>query len=311
MDVKSNVKRRREERIKQLVSQEGGNSARSSLQLQQESSDTIPLNAVRDYTSRLEGREGQASASPPRNSEEYERDPELMWKLGQGRWKDPSPFREQDSPAFTGGKRSSFWRMFFIRLIISVLIFSSLWAINRYEPSWSGPVRLFVARSLTYEMDFGAAEDWYKRHFGGAPTFIPIFRQSAEKGVKVDNAINFSVPLDGRIAGSFALSLKGVNIVPAGDSSEGLQVKSVETGRVLSAGDDALTGKTVVIQHASGYVSIYGHLEQFFIEKGEWVENGELIGKLPAVADQGVPALYFALKKDEQYIDPADVIPFD
>ncbi|MNJ46820.1 Stage IV sporulation protein FA [compost metagenome] len=160
-------------------------------------------------------------------------------------------------------------------------------------------------------MDFGAAEAWYKRNFGEAPTFIPIFRQSAEKGVKVNNANSFAAPLEGSIAGSFALSLKGVNIVPAGDSSASLQVKSVETGRVLSVGNDALTGETIVIQHASGYVSIYGHLNQSFVEKGDWVEGGDLIGKLPTVSEQVVPTLYFALKKDEQYMDPADVIPFD
>ncbi|MFD3260674.1 peptidoglycan DD-metalloendopeptidase family protein [Paenibacillus lentus] len=345
MDVKSNVKRRREERIKQLVSGEERRSSAPSLFAERNRGDadvadgqrnTAHRSAAQPAGNRLHGLYGMntpleettagsrdmndiVNGQPvwenrqnPKAADEKEQDPEWMWKHGQGRWKDSGLFGEQQPPVLPNdGKRTSFWSMLFIRFSISMLLFAGLWAINRYEPPWSGSIRLFVAHSLTHEMDFGAAEAWYIRNFGGAPTFIPIFRQHEDKGVKVNNSSSFTVPLEGKIAGAFALSLKGVNIVPVSDSSTGLQVKSVETGRVLSVGNDAFTGETVVIQHASGYVSIYGHLQQSFVEKGDWVEAGDLIGKLEAPSEQAVPTLYFALKKDERYIDPADVIPFD
>lgn len=311
MDVKSNVKRRREERIKQLVSGErremnGMHDGNYDAARRREGS-----NPSSRSIDRISGRPPQEEIAVPKGTDGKEQDPEWMWKHGQGRWRESSLFGEQAPVLPNDGRGSSFWSMLFIRLFVSMVIFAALWAVNRYEPPWAGSVRVFVAHSLTYEMDFGAAEAWYQRNFGGAPTFIPIFRQNEEQGVKVNNSQSFSVPMDGKIAGSFALSLKGINIVPASDSSTDLQVKSVETGRVLSMGKDAFTGETIVIQHAGGYVSIYGHLEQAFVEKGDWVENGGLIGRLEARSEQVVPTLYFALKKDERYIDPADVIPFD
>ncbi|GAA0137896.1 hypothetical protein YSY43_47370 [Paenibacillus sp. YSY-4.3] len=312
MDVKTNVKRRREERIKQLVS--GGHQYTNEVndglhEMMQRPEESYSVS--RDMDRAADGQRTQDVRYIKTSAPDKELDPEWMWKQGQGRWNDSGLFGRQDSVMPNEGKGSSFWGMLFIRLCISMLIFASLWAINRYEPPWGGAIRLFVAHSLTHEMDFGAAEAWYKRNFGGAPTFIPIFRQNEDKGVKVNNASSFSVPINGRIASAFALSLKGINIVPANDSSAGLQVKSVETGRVLSVGNDAFTGETIVIQHAGGYVSIYGHLQQAFVAKGDWVESGDLVGKLIAPSEETIPTLYFALKKNERYIDPADVIPFD
>ncbi|WP_110931754.1 M23 family metallopeptidase [Paenibacillus bouchesdurhonensis] len=306
MDVKSNVKRRREERIKQLIIGEAGVPAATSPFAKRNSYEAADFNHI------IEEQRIEEFRRNPKGADEREQDPEWMWKHGQGRWKDSDLFGGQMPPMLPDeGKRSSFWSMLFIRLSISVLLFIGIWAINRYEPPWSGSIRLFVAHSLTHEMDFGAAEAWYKRNFGGAPTFIPIFKQNEDHGVKVNHSSSFTVPLEGKIAGAFALSLKGVNIVPASDSNTGLQVKSVETGRVLSVSNDAFTGQTVTVQHANGYASIYGHLHQAFVEKGDWVESGDLIGKLEAPFEQGLPTLYFALQKDERYIDPADVIPFD
>jgi len=313
MNVKSNVKRRREERIKQLVSsghpyiREDHGGLNDMLQSPEES-----RFADRDTDPIADSQRTQDIRDFAKSSLDKEQDPEWMWKHGKGRWNRDSGLAGQQEPLFPNEERgSSFWGMLFTRLCISLLIFAGLWAVNRYEPAWGGSIRLFVAHSLTHEMDFGAAEAWYKRNFGGAPTFIPIFRQSEDKGVKVNNASSFSIPIKGRIASAFALSFKGVNIVPANDSNTGLQVKSVETGRVLRVGSDAFTGETIVIQHAGGYVSTYGHLQQAFVEKGDWVESGDLIGKLSSPSEQNVPTLYFALQKNERYIDPADVIPFD
>ncbi|MEF2968024.1 M23 family metallopeptidase [Paenibacillus sp. M1] len=296
MDVKSNVRKRREERIRQLTAGDlvGDPPAGSG--------DSPGGNAGG----------GHAGIYLPKRPlpGEAEPDPELLWKRGQGRWNDPDP----GSPGMGGGpegKRASFWTMLFFRLVVSALLFIFIWGINRYEPAWSFPIRAFVAQSLTEEMDFSAAEAWYERNFGGPPSFIPIFKHSEDKGLKVGAASGFTVPLSGSLAKSFVLTLGGVEIIPSGDSGVAEQVKSVETGRVLSVTRDALTGMTIVVQHAEGYESVYGHLDQAAVEKGDWVEGGDLLGYLSSRQDADRPTLYFALKKNDRYIDPADVIPFD
>jgi stage IV sporulation protein FA len=240
-----------------------------------------------------------------------EPDPELLWKSGQGNWREPGHTEVGEGAVPGNHKSSSFWSMLFMRLVISTAIFIAIWGVNKFEPSWSTPVRAFIAQSLTQELDFGAMESWYEENFGGSPIFIPIFQQVEEKGMKVNSLKGFVTPLNGTVATPFALNLKGIEITPSELSSSGTGVQNIETGRVLEVSQDAFTGKTVSVQHASGMISMYGHLEQLFVEKGDWLETGELIGSLAASSGSSQPTLYFALKKDNRYIDPSDVIPFD
>ncbi|WMT40125.1 M23 family metallopeptidase [Paenibacillus sp. D2_2] len=129
-------------------------------------------------------------------------------------------------------------------------------------------------------MDFGAIEAWYEKNIGGAPSFIPIFNHNEDKGMKVGAAGGFISPLTGNLANPFALSLKGVEVIPKELAADNTMVRSIDTGRVLDVNLDALTGMTVTVQHSNGYKSIYGHLEQALVSKGDWVEGGNPIGSL-------------------------------
>ncbi|WP_410771840.1 peptidoglycan DD-metalloendopeptidase family protein [Fontibacillus sp. BL9] len=300
MDVKSNVRKRREERIRQLTA---GDLAKRE---HPTDFDEMPSGKGEGYI----GRTGKPISKPLFPADTEEPDPELLWKRGQGRWNGMDVTGPGEG-GFSGRSRTSFWSMLFIRMVISTLLFAALWGIEKYEPGWSLPVRAFVAQSLTKEMDFSAAEAWYERTFGGPPSFIPIFKHHEEKGLKVGSANGFTLPISGTLAAPFALNLKGVEIIPAEDSDRGEQVKSVETGRVLTVARDAFTGMTVTVQHAGGYTSVYGHLDQLSVAKGDWVESGDIIGSLPPPKDSVRSTLYFAMKKDDRHIDPADVIPFD
>ncbi|MBP2000397.1 stage IV sporulation protein FA [Paenibacillus shirakamiensis] len=302
MDINSNIKKRREERIKQLLT-EPQNQGNLSLPLWNNEIDLAEYRIQNVYTPYPE----QIETVFP------EPDPELVWKQNGSRWREsPSTFYPGDSISPEPGKSSSFWRMMRIRILLSAAIFGALWGIQRYQPPWSLPITLFVKENLTHEMDFTAAEVWYENHFGGAPSFIPIFGQQAVQGEKVQGSRIFSSPLTGTIAQPFALNLKGIEIIPASKSISGLQIRTVETGRISDISQDAVQGLTVQIQHAGGYMSVYAHLGSITVEKGDWVEGGTEIGTLKtASAKQKVSPLYFALKKDGRYIDPADVIPFD
>ncbi|RRJ61548.1 M23 family metallopeptidase [Paenibacillus oralis] len=314
MGVKSNVKKRRAERIRQLTLEDAAGPL-----LPDGGRDSGSYSAVRPgLGGSMDSKAGTRPGGHPQSGEtgtsgfDAERDPELLWKRGQGRWEELyGGFGGKEDPPPPAGKRSSFWTAMFTRLVISALLFLGIWGIERYEPSWSLPVRAFVAQSLTEEMDFQALETWYERYFGGAPSFIPIFKHHEDNGLKVGATSGFVAPVSGSPAGSFALSLKGVEIIPEQAENGVVQVKSIATGRVLGVTRDPAKGETVTVQHADGYISIYGRLEQTAVEKGDWLEGGDIVGTLPPGTEPPLPTLYFALQKDDRYIDPADVIPFD
>lgn len=298
MDVKTNVRKRREQRIRELTMQ--GQVKLSPAQRDQASD--RPTAAYFERPGAVE------------TVDEVGRDPELLWKQGQGRWQAPyaGAYGAGASlgPDDSGSK--SIWSAMLARVMISAALFAGFWGMHHYEPSWATPIRVFVAQSLTEEMDFKAIETWYTSHFGGAPSFIPIFETQEEDSLKVGAQSGFTPPLAGSLAGPFALSLKGVEIVPDSARSAGaVQVRSIETGRVLTVANDALTGLTVTVQHAGGYVSVYGRLDQITVDKGDWLESGDVLGALPQYVQAPRPTLYFAVRKEDRYIDPTDVVPLD
>ena len=76
-----------------------------------------------------------------------------------------------------------------------------------------------------------------------------------------------------------------------------------------SAGLRDDTGYTVTVKHSGGYRSTYGFLEPEDWQTGDWVKAGEVLGIAEKAGE--VSRLYFALMKDQQFIDPTEVIAFD
>ncbi|WP_235440451.1 peptidoglycan DD-metalloendopeptidase family protein [Paenibacillus sp. DMB20] len=164
--------------------------------------------------------------------------------------------------------------------------------------------------SLSREMDFQAAQTWYEEHFGGAPSFIPIFGQSEQDTTKVNGSVSLTPPLNGRIVQSFAMDMKGILIVPKEDSQSSPEVKSVETGRVLEVKKLQDSTFSVLIQHTGRRTALYSGLAASALKVNDWVQGGDVVGTLPAESGGEQPALYFMLKEGDRTVDPADVISF-
>ena len=241
-----------------------------------------------------------------------EKDPELLWKQGRGSWREDntvSPWKPNQPPQVA--RQSSFIQSFIRKTMMSGVIFGLLLWIHQAQPSWSTPIRSFVTNSLQHEINFSAVQTWYESKFGGPPSFIPIFHSTSEPQQLVQSVHGFSMPIQGKLAQGFAVTLKGVEITPEANDSGLEEVKSVETGRVLEVSNDALTGTTVVIQHSGGYESIYGRLSEVNVAKGDWLESGDTLGNISDTEHQGSDSLYFAMKKNGTYVDPTEVVPLD
>lgn len=312
-DVKSNVKKRREERIRQLTA---GDIVGYAPEAQQTNTSKSSISPMSDPAGSRASASTPSTPSPPSPStttssssksfSSMEADPELAWKHNNP-WKNKFENDAPDKPT----RKSYFWRGQGIRLLVSVIIFAGIYGIQNVQTSWSFPVQSVIVQALTHEMDFSKVEVWYEDTFGGSPSFIPIFKHNDPQGVKVEGKAGFVAPLQGKIVSSFAVSMKGIEIIPNDKSASGINVQSISTGRVIAVNQDAVTGKTVVIQHTGGYISSYGRMEQVFVQKNDWIEGGEWIGSLPATTSNPEATLYFSIEKDKKYIDPTDVIMID
>lgn len=87
-------------------------------------------------------------------------------------------------------------------------------------------------------------------------------------------------------------------------AAAGQDVRAVHHGRVIYADWLQGMGLLVIIEHGSGYLSLYGHNQDIVAEIGEWVTPGAVIAHVGDSGGQMTPGLYFEIRKDGKPIDP-------
>ncbi len=81
-------------------------------------------------------------------------------------------------------------------------------------------------------------------------------------------------------------------------------IRPVRSGIVSFDGWMDGYGKTIIIQHEDGYVSMYGHLNRIFVKKGDLVGKNDIIGHLGTTGRSTGPHLHFVMKRHNEYINP-------
>lgn len=136
--------------------------------------------------------------------------------------------------------------------------------------------------------------------------------------------IDFEAPVKGKILREFAKdSLVFSNTLQEWITHNGVDIKADKTtvvkaaasGTVSSIKNDPRYGLTVIINHDSGYQTIYSNLlTAEFVVKGEKVEKGQTIGTVGnsasfEVADED--HLHLELLQNNEYLDPVIYMNFE
>jgi murein DD-endopeptidase MepM/ murein hydrolase activator NlpD len=69
-------------------------------------------------------------------------------------------------------------------------------------------------------------------------------------------------------------------------------------GKVIWAQDLGIYGNCIVIDHGYGLQTIYGHLSEFLVKKGDMVKKGQTIGKTGSTGLAGGDHLHFTMQVD-------------
>lgn len=84
----------------------------------------------------------------------------------------------------------------------------------------------------------------------------------------------------------------------------GASVKSAAAGTVVMVSEIDGRGPSVIIEHAGGTYSVYGHLSSIRVQEGKEVRNCEEIGVVGDVASLNGIKLYFQVSEGTQTVDP-------
>ena len=63
-------------------------------------------------------------------------------------------------------------------------------------------------------------------------------------------------------------------------------------------------GKLVIIDHGSGYTTLYSHLQDVYVSVGEMVAENQGVGTVGSTGTLGEIILHFEIRKDGSPINP-------
>ncbi len=117
-------------------------------------------------------------------------------------------------------------------------------------------------------------------------------------------------PIRGRISSSFGRqryfngqrrsSHTGLDIA----APLGTPIGAATTGKVIRTGNYFFTGKTVIIDHGQGVITLYGHLNTIKVISGQIVKIGEVIGTVGKTGRATGPHLHWSVSLNQNMIDP-------
>jgi septal ring factor EnvC (AmiA/AmiB activator) len=118
-------------------------------------------------------------------------------------------------------------------------------------------------------------------------------------------------PAAGRVIGAFGrmgssrfgttVPRSGIEVAVAAETP----VRAIHEGTVAFAGPFAGFGRLVIVDHGRGAFSLYGHLADMAVSRGDPVERGRQLGT-SGHAPEGPARLYFELRVDARPVNPIE-----
>ncbi len=118
-------------------------------------------------------------------------------------------------------------------------------------------------------------------------------------------------PVDGRIAVPYGshkdpqfdtpVFRNGIHI----ESENSADTRAVQEGKVIFAEWFRGFGQLVIINHGSGYHTLYGNLSEIFSNVGDIIKENQVIGKVGNSGILNAPGLYFEIRYKGKPLDPA------
>ncbi|MEW5826073.1 MAG: M23 family metallopeptidase [Candidatus Bipolaricaulota bacterium] len=154
--------------------------------------------------------------------------------------------------------------------------------------------------------------------FAGSRLVIPgassAFWDTVDK-LAHGRATLFSWPLEGEVVSTYGwrdhpvLDMRhhhdGIDL----DVPEGTTVYASAPGEVYYYGEQPGYGNVLILEHATNYYTLYGHLSSSLVRVGQYVERSQRVALTGNTGISSGPHLHFELRNGEFPLDPLQVLP--
>ena len=88
----------------------------------------------------------------------------------------------------------------------------------------------------------------------------------------------------------------------------GTPTVSIASGKVIFSGYKGGYGKTVMIQHDDGKVTLYAHNNELNVSVGQRVQKGQVVAKIGSTGNSTGPHLHFEVRINGKHVNPVPYI---
>jgi murein DD-endopeptidase MepM/ murein hydrolase activator NlpD len=88
----------------------------------------------------------------------------------------------------------------------------------------------------------------------------------------------------------------------------GAPIKAAQSGTVIFSGHLSGYGNTIILEHAGGYRTLYGHASKNLVKEGELISAEQVIGEVGSSGRSRGTHLHFELQKGGERIDPREFL---
>lgn len=163
------------------------------------------------------------------------------------------------------------------------------------------PMKRTVEQIMERDFQFAKVASWYEETFGKPLALFPGNGKDGEEPAE------YALPANGKILEKFDSDNQGVTF----QTEKNVSVTAVQEGVVIFAGKKDEMGQTVIIQHPDSSETWYGKLGEIYVQTYDSVKAGDPVGKVSPSDTEEAGEFYFAVKRDETFVDPVQVINID
>lgn len=120
----------------------------------------------------------------------------------------------------------------------------------------------------------------------------------------------FVYPTPKHVLSGFDYSTKTNHLGIDLSGNEGDSVYASDGGVIVYAGWNSYGyGNLLMVDHGTGFQTLYAHLSQIFVQCGQSVNQGQTIGAVGSTGHASGPHLHFEVRTSSTVISPWDVLP--
>ncbi|NMO78635.1 M23 family metallopeptidase [Niallia alba] len=195
--------------------------------------------------------------------------------------------------------------LFMLKILGAAILFLAVAIIVDHPSTKLAKVENKIKQAMSKEFNFMVVSNWYEDQFGKPLAFLP-----EKKGQEQDTEQlqQYALSASGKVLEEFQQNGQRIAIETGTDTT----VQSFNEGQITFIGEKEGFGKTVVIKHSDQSESWYGNLEEVDVKLYENIKKGTKVGNASRYeGDEALGLFFFAIKQNDDFIDPLQVIEIE